>query len=96
MKPFKTKSKLILKNVVVCRYGEITFKILRKEFIKSIRIKTYLNISITYPLGTKNLTNKKKFISKRLLKTRSNFYASKVHNYHLVKVSQKQISHSTL
>jgi hypothetical protein len=40
MKPFKTRSKLILKNVVVCRYGEITFKILKEELIKSIRIKT--------------------------------------------------------
>jgi len=64
MKPFKTRSKLILKNVVVCRYDEITLKILKEELIKSIRIKTHLDISITYPLGIKSLTNKKKFISK--------------------------------
>jgi hypothetical protein len=48
-----------------------------------------------YPLGIKNLTNEKKIISKRFLKTRSNSNASKVHNYHLVKVSQKNISHLT-
>jgi hypothetical protein len=65
MKPFKTRSELILKNVV-CRCGEITLKIVKEKFIKSIRIKPHLDISITYPLGTKNLTNKKKFISKGL------------------------------
>jgi hypothetical protein len=48
-----------------------------------------------YPLGTKDLTNEKKLISKRLLKTRSNFDPSKIHNYHLVKVSQKKISYLT-
>jgi len=72
MKPLKTRPKLILKNVV-CRYGEITLKILKEELIKSIRIKSHLDISITYPLGTKKLTNKKNSISKGLLKTRSNF-----------------------
>ncbi len=72
MKPFKTRSKLILKNVV-CRCGEITLKILKEELIKSIRTKSHLDISITYPLGTKSLTNKKKIISKGLLKTRFNF-----------------------
>jgi hypothetical protein len=50
MKPLKTRSKLILKNVV-CRYGEITLKILKEELIKSIRIKSHLDISITYPSG---------------------------------------------
>jgi hypothetical protein len=72
MKPFKIRSELILKNVV-CRCGEINLKILKEKFIKSIRRKSHLDISITYPLGTKKSTNKKKFISKRLLKTRSNF-----------------------
>jgi hypothetical protein len=62
-----------LKNVVVRWYGEITLKILREKSIKSIRIKAHLNISIMYPLGTKNLTNKKIYISKGLLKTRFNF-----------------------
>jgi hypothetical protein len=60
MKPFEIRSKLILKNVVINWYGEITLKILKKNFIKSIRIKAHLNISITYPLGTKQLTKKKK------------------------------------
>jgi hypothetical protein len=71
-------------------YGEITLKILKRKPIKSIRIKVYLDFSIMYPLG------KKKFISKGLLKTRSNFHLSKVHNYHLVKVSPKKISHLPL
>jgi hypothetical protein len=49
-----------------------------------------------YPLGIKILTNEKKFISKGLLKTKSNSYTSKVHNYHLVKVSPKNNSHLIL
>jgi len=60
MKPFEIRSKLILKNVVINWYGEITLKILKKNFIKSIRIKAHLNISITYPLGKKKLKKKKK------------------------------------
>jgi hypothetical protein len=39
---------------------------------------------------------KTKFISKGLLETRSNFDPSKVHNYHLVNVSQNKISHLAL
>ncbi len=34
-----------------------------------------------YPLGTKNLTIEKKLISKVLLKIKSNFDPSKVHNF---------------
>jgi hypothetical protein len=52
MKPFKTRSKLVLKNVVVRRYGEITLKILKEKPIKSTRIKAHLNLSIMYALGT--------------------------------------------
>jgi hypothetical protein len=84
-----------LKNVVSSN-GEITLKILKTKPIKSIRIKVHLNILIMYPLGTKILRNKKKIISKRLLKTRSNSDPSKVHNYYLVKVSQNKISHLAL
>jgi hypothetical protein len=47
-----------------------------------------------YPLCTKNMTNERKIISKGLLKI--NFDPLKVHTYHLVKVSQKKISHLTL
>jgi hypothetical protein len=54
--------------------------------IKLIKMKAHLDFSITYPLGTKNLTNKKNKNSKGLLKTRSNSNPSKVHNYNLVKV----------
>jgi hypothetical protein len=39
---------------------------------------------------------KKKFISKGLLKTRSNSNPSKVHNHHLVKVSENKISQLVL
>jgi hypothetical protein len=77
-----------LKNVVGW-YGEITLEILKRKPIKSIRIKTHLNIYIVNPLGILFLTNTKKFISKGLLKIRYNFDPSKVHNCHLVKVSEK-------
>jgi hypothetical protein len=43
-----------------------------------------------YPLGINVLIDIKKFISKGLLKIRFNSNLSKVHNYHLVKVSQKK------
>jgi hypothetical protein len=49
-----------------------------------------------YPLGIEILTNTKKFISKGLLKIRSNSDPSKVHNYHLVKVSQKKFTFNKL
>jgi hypothetical protein len=74
-----------------CWYGELILEIPKENPIKSMKIKTHLNISIMYPLGLIFLLNTKKFISKRLLKTRFNFDPSKVHNYHLVKVSQKKI-----
>jgi hypothetical protein len=66
MKPFKTRSKLILKNVVVSWYGEIISKILKEKLIKSIRIKSHLDISIMHPLGIKFLTNKKNSFQKDL------------------------------
>jgi hypothetical protein len=68
-------------------------KILKTKPIDFIRIKSHLDISIMYPLGKNKLMNKKKVILKGPLKTRFNFDISKVHNYHLVKVSQKTISH---
>jgi hypothetical protein len=90
MKPLKTRSKPILKNVVINCYGEINLKILKeKPILNSIKIKAHLNNSIMYLLGFCFL-QKKKIISKRLLKIRSNSNASKIHNYHLVKVSQKR------
>jgi hypothetical protein len=63
MKPFKIKSKLMLKNIVVNWYGEIILKILKEKIIKSIRIKAHLGIPIMYPWGTKILKKKKKIIS---------------------------------
>ncbi len=77
----------MLKNIVVSWYGEITLKMLKEKPIKSIRIKAHLGIPIMYPWGTK-----KTFISKGLLKTRSNFDPSKIHDHHLIKVSQNKIS----
>jgi len=71
-------------------------EVLKENPIKSIRIKPHLDISIMYPLGIIFLTNTKKFISKGLSKIRFNFDLSKVHNYHLVKVFQKMISHLAL
>jgi hypothetical protein len=75
-----------LKNAFVCWYGENILEILKEKLIKSIRIKTHLNISIMHPLGIEISTNTKEFISKGLLKIRFNSNLSKVHNYHLVKV----------
>jgi hypothetical protein len=46
-----------IKNVVVSWYGDITWEILKENPIKSIRIKTYLDISIIYPLGIEILIN---------------------------------------
>jgi hypothetical protein len=58
MKLLKTRSKPILKNVVVIsRYGEFILIILKE--IKSIRIKAHLDITIMHPLRTKVLTNEK-------------------------------------
>jgi len=96
MKPLKTRSKLILKNVVFSWYEEITLKILKEKPINSIKIKSHLNISIMYPLGINFLTNKKKIIPKGLLKVRSYSYLSKIHNFHLVNDSQKKNSDFTL
>jgi len=77
-----------LKNVVINWYGELILKILKENPIK---IKAHLDISIMYPLGLEIMINTNKFISKGLLKIRFNSDLSKVHNYHLVKVSQKII-----
>jgi hypothetical protein len=72
MKPFKTRSELIFKNVV-CRCGEITLKIFKKKPIKSIKIKSHLDISITYPLGIKSLINQKKIQFKRTFENKVQF-----------------------
>jgi hypothetical protein len=66
MKTLKTRSKPILKNVVVRWYGEIKLKILKEKPIKSIRIKAHLNISTMYPLGIKNSTNEKNIHFKKI------------------------------
>jgi hypothetical protein len=68
--------------------------ILKGKPIKSIRIKFHLNISIMYPWGTKKLEKKNHF--KRTFDNKVHFDPSKVYNYHLVKVSQKKISHLAL
>jgi hypothetical protein len=81
-----------MKNVVISWYGELTLEIRKENPIKCIRIKTHLDISIMDPLGINFLINIKKFISKGLLKIRFNFDPSKVHNYHLVKVSQNKFT----
>jgi hypothetical protein len=58
--------------------------------MKSIRIKSYSDISTMYPLSIKNLTIFFK-TSKGLLIARFNSNPSKVHNYYLIKVSQENI-----
>jgi hypothetical protein len=64
MKPLKTKSKPILKNVVINWCGEINFKILKKKLINSMKIKVHLDISITYPIGHRNFDKHKKSFQK--------------------------------
>jgi hypothetical protein len=46
--------------LLVCMVKSL-WKSYKKNPIKSIRIKTHLDISIMYPLGTKNLRKKKSF-----------------------------------
>jgi hypothetical protein len=89
MKPFKSNSKPVLKNIVVANwYGEIILEILKEKPIKSINIIAHLDIQLCiHTLSIKILRNEKKIISKGLFKTRSNFDSSKVDNYHLVIVS---------
>jgi hypothetical protein len=71
-------------------------KFLKEKPIISIRIKAHLSIPILYLWGTNFLRNKKKFISKGLLKTRFNSNLSKAHNHHLVMISQNNISELAL
>jgi len=73
MKPFKTKSKPMLKNIDISWYGEFILKILKEKPIKSIRIKTHLGIPIMYPWGTKSLRNKNKMHFKRIFKNMVQF-----------------------
>jgi hypothetical protein len=65
MKPFKTSSKPILKNVIVSWYGEITLKILK--------VKAHLDTSIMYTWGAKNLRNQKKNHFKRTFENKVQF-----------------------
>jgi hypothetical protein len=60
MKPFKTRPKLMLKNIVTSRYGQIDLKILKEKPINSIRIKAHLSVPTMYPWGTKILRKKEK------------------------------------
>ncbi len=82
--------------LLLTRMTKSLWKSPKKKSIKSIRIKAHLNISIMCPLGIDILTKKNKIDFKKLLKTKSNSNVSKVHNYNLVKVLQKKISHFTL
>jgi hypothetical protein len=79
-----------LKNVVVNWYGELTLEILKNphKMHKNKNPFRYFNYG---PIGHRNFDKHKKFISKGLLKIRFNFDPSTVHNYNLVKVSQKKI-----
>jgi len=60
MKPFKTRSKHMLKNIVASWYGEISLKILKEKRIKSIKIKAHLSVPTMYPWGTTFLKKKEK------------------------------------
>jgi hypothetical protein len=81
-----------LKNVVVKWYGEFILEVLKKNLIKSIKIKAHYRYFNYVPIGHRNFDKHKKFISEGLLRIKFNYNLSKVHNYHLVKVSQKKNS----
>jgi hypothetical protein len=63
VKPLKTRSKPILKNVASW-YCKITLEILKEKPIKSLGIKAHSNISIMYPLGIEIFKIKKKSFQK--------------------------------
>jgi len=93
MKPLKTKY-IHIENVIINWYGEITFKILKKNTHKIHKNKSPFRYFNHVPIGHKKIDKwKEKFISKQPLKTKSNYAFSNVHKYHLVKVSQKKKSH---
>jgi Holliday junction resolvase-like predicted endonuclease len=73
LKSLKTRSKPILKNVVVRWYGEITLKILKEKPIKFIKVKAHSNLSIMYPLGIKSLTDEKNIHFKKTFKNKVQF-----------------------
>jgi hypothetical protein len=66
MKPFKSKSKPILKNIVVVSwYSEITLNVLKEKSIKSIKIIAHFDIQLCiHTLGIKILTTEKKSFRK--------------------------------
>jgi hypothetical protein len=55
MKPFKTRSKHMLKNIVASWYGEISLKILKEK-----PIKAHSSVPTMYPWGTNFLKKKEK------------------------------------
>jgi len=73
MKPFKTRSKPMLKNIVASWHGEIGLKILKEKPIKSKRIKSYLSVPTMYPWSTKILRNKKKIHFERTFENKLQF-----------------------
>ncbi len=60
-----------------------------KVHMNKIQLKDFKNMFIRH----KNLRNKKKTFSNKLLKIKFNFDLSKLHNYHLIKVLKKKNSH---
>jgi hypothetical protein len=96
MKPLKpTRSKLVSKVANVICHDGCHLQILKRILIKFIWMKVNVKIVKTCSLGT-IFWETTKAISKILLKIKSNFYLLKVHNYHLVKVLKKNISHVIL
>jgi hypothetical protein len=91
MKPLKTRSKPILKKIVVTWYGEITFEILQKKTHEIHKNKILFKYFNYVPIEHKKFDSLFFYNSKELLKARSNSDPSKVHNYYLIKISQENI-----
>jgi hypothetical protein len=81
MKLHKPRSKPISKGIDVIYYDGCQKKKTHKVHMNEIQNKDLKKMFIRHNF----LKNKKKTISKRLLKIRFNFDPSKVHNYHLLR-----------
>jgi hypothetical protein len=64
MKAFKTRSKFVLKNVVVRWYGEITLKVLKGKTHKFHKNKNPFTCFNYVPIGHKKIDKPKKLIQK--------------------------------
>ncbi len=73
MKPFKTSSKPILKNVIVSWYGEITLKILKKKTHKVHKNKSSFRYLNYVHMGRKKFKKQKTIHFKKTFENKVQF-----------------------